>query len=307
MKLSIVATLYNSSTHVLEFYKRVSDSAQKIAGNDYEIILVNDGSPDNSLDIAVEITKSDSKVIVIDLSRNFGHYKAIMTGLAHTKGRQVFLIDSDLEEDPEWLNSFATQMGKKKCDVVYGTQKKRKGKFFERLSGGLFYWFFNIVSGVDIPANAVTARLLSRRYVDALLLHDEREIFLAGLWQITGFTQIPYIVDKHHSSRTTYTFRRKISVFVDSITSFSNTPLIAIFYIGATISCLSIFYIIYLLINWYYLAEPQPGWTSVIASLWLLGGMIISFIGVIGIYLSKVFSETKRRPSTIIRQIYVQK
>ncbi|MBE9563680.1 MAG: glycosyltransferase family 2 protein [Proteobacteria bacterium] len=307
MKLSIVATLYKSALHLTEFYHLASTAAQKLVGEDYEIVLVNDGSPDNSLDIAVQLTETDDHVVLIDLSRNFGHHKAMMTGLAHTAGQRIFLIDSDLEEEPEWLISFSEQMLSEKCDVVYGVQEQRKGGYFERWSGEWFYRFFKALTGVNIPQNLVTARLMTRRYVDALLRHEEREVFLAGLWCITGFNQSPQTIKKHSVSETTYTFRRKMSVLINSVTSFSSAPLLAIFYIGISISLLSSVYIVYLIIHWLTLSEPLSGWTSIMASIWLLGGMIISFIVVVGIYLSKIYSETKRRPYTIVRQVYGKK
>jgi putative glycosyltransferase len=307
MKLSIVATLYQSAPYVVEFVQRAEAAAKVLVGDEYEIVLVNDGSPDNSLELAVGLCEQNSNMCVVDLSRNFGHHKAMMTGLAHAKGDLVFLIDSDLEEEPEWLEVFAHQMRQACCDVIYGVQVRRKGNWFERWSGQWFYRFFNALTRLKLPENIITARLMTRRYVEALLCHREREIFMAGLWHITGFDQRPQLIKKHNTSRTTYTFRRKMSLLVNSVTSFSNAPLIGIFYIGIVISLLALAYINYLVINWLLLAKPMSGWTSVMASIWLLGGMIISFIGVVGIYLSKIFSETKQRPYTIVRQIYAKK
>lgn len=307
MKLSVVATLYHSAAYISEFHQRASAAAKQLVDEDYEIVLVNDGSPDNSLDIAVKLTESDNHVVLVDLSRNFGHHKAMMTGLAHANGERVFLIDSDLEEEPEWLICFAEQMTSEKCDVVFGVQAQRKGDFIERWSGQWFYRLFKMLTGLALPENIVTARLMTRRYVDALLQHEEREVFMAGLWHITGFVQSSQTVKKHSTSQTTYTFRSKISLLVNSVTSFSNVPLIGIFYIGLSISIIAILYITYLANHWIFLAKPLSGWTSVMASIWLLGGMIISFIGVVGIYLSKIFSETKRRPYTIVRQVYAQR
>lgn len=306
MKLSIVATLYQSAPYINEFHERVSTIARKLAGDDFEIVLVNDGSSDNSLDLAVQLVERDAHIIIVDLSRNFGHHKAMMTGLAHAKGERVFLIDSDLEEEPEWLLSFTEQMEREACDVVYGIQERRKGSWFERRSGLWFYSFFKALTGLALPENVVTARLMTRRYVDGLLRHQEREVFMAGLWHITGFDQRSHTIRKHSTSKTTYTFRSKMSLLVNSVTSFSNAPLVSIFYIGVSISLFALAYIVYLVTNWLFLAKPMSGWTSVMASIWLLGGMIISFIGVVGIYLSKIFSETKQRPYTIVRQIYAQ-
>jgi len=304
MKLSIVATLYQSAPYITAFHTRASAAARQLVGEDYEIVFVNDGSPDNNLNLAVQLTETDSHIIVVDLSRNFGHHKAMMTGLAHAKGEKILLIDSDLEEEPECLIPFAEQMQRDSCDVVYGVQMQRKGAWFERWSGQLFYLLFNALTGLALPENIVTARLMTRRYVDALLRHEEREVFIAGLWYITGFDQRPQVVLKYSTSQTTYTFRRKMSLLVNSVTSFSNAPLVSIFYIGILISLFSLLYIGYLAIHWMFLAKPLSGWTSVMASIWLLGGLVISFIGMVGIYLAKIFSETKQRPYTIVRHIY---
>ncbi|WP_159947163.1 glycosyltransferase family 2 protein [Rhizobium sp. 18065] len=304
MKLSIVATLYRSAPYIAEFHERATIAAQQMAGDDYEIVLVNDGSPDGSLDIAVKLADSDDRVVVVDLSRNFGHHKAMMTGLSHAKGECVFLIDSDLEEEPEWLTNFHQQMMAENADVVYGVQERRKGNWFERWSGQWFYRLLKLLAGFAPPQNVVTARVMTRRYVDALLQHQEREVFMAGLWHITGFTQSARKVKKHNTSETTYTFRKKMSILVNSVTSFSNAPLISIFYIGFSISLFAMIYIAYIVLQRLFWSMPVGGWTSVMASIWLLGGLIISFIGVVGIYLAKIFSETKQRPYTIVRHIY---
>ncbi|MEW9900583.1 glycosyltransferase family 2 protein [Chitinivorax sp. PXF-14] len=307
MKLSIVTTLYHSRNFLDEFYRRASAAARAFALDDYEIVIVNDGSPDDSFELAMNIALQDARVMVVDLSRNFGHHKAMMTGLAHAAGDVIFLIDSDLEESPEWLADFAETLIGERCDVVYGVQEQRKGGWFERVSGQWFWTLFNVLTDMSLPANMVTARLMSRRYVDALLRHQEREVFMAGLWHITGFSQIAKTVYKLSNTTSTYTFRKKIALLVNSITAFSNTPLIGIFYTGSVISLLAGAYIIWLLVNWLFLNRPPTGWTSVMASIWLIGGLLMSCVGIIGIYLSKIFSETKQRPYTIIRQIYRRK
>jgi putative glycosyltransferase len=304
MKLSVVTTLYQSAPHLEEFCRRASAAAREFAQDDYELVFVNDGSPDDSRERAIGLAQADPHIVVVDLSRNFGHHKAMMTGLAHATGDYVFLIDCDLEEDPAWLNPFAQQLARDQGDVVYGVQAVRKGGFFERFSGGIFYKTFRLLTGLDLPDNVVVARLMTRRYVDALLRHDEREVFMAGLWVITGFGQSAHVVTKRSRGSSSYTLRRKLAQFIDSVVSFSNLPLIGIFGIGCIISLLAAAYIIFLVVHWYFLATPPSGWTSVMASVWLLGGLIIAFIGVIGIYLSKVYSETKRRPYTIVRQVH---
>ncbi len=304
MKLSIVATLYQSADSIDEFYRRATRAAADHSGDDYEIVLVNDGSPDASLEIALTLVDRDPRVVVVDLSRNFGHHKAMMTGLAHAGGDLVYLLDSDLEEEPEWLASFATQLAGENCDVVYGVQQTRKGGWFERRSGQLYYDLMPRLTGVELPQNMITARLMTRRYVQALLLHKEREVDIGGLWAITGFAQRPQYVTKHHSSPTTYTVRRKLDLFVNSVTSFSNAPLIGIFYVGMLLLAVAVLTMAVVFVQWLFLARPVSGWTSLILSVWLLGGLMISFLGVIGIYLAKTFSEVKRRPYTIVKAVH---
>jgi len=304
MKLSIVATLYQSAAYIAEFHQRASAAAQQLVGDDYEIVFVNDGSPDNSLELAVQLTERDARVVVVDLSRNFGHHKAMMTGLAHAKGNHVFLIDSDLEEEPEFLLSFAEQMESEACDVVYGVQEQRKGGWFERWSGELYYSVINWLSDIDHPKNILTARLMTRRYVDALLTYRERELVISYLWVITGFKQCERLVKKHSSSATGYGLRKKFGLTVNVTTSFSEMPLKLIFYIGISVFLGALTYASYLTFGRLFFYQTIDGWTSVMVSVWALGGMTISFLGIIGIYLAKIFSETKQRPLTVIRNIY---
>ncbi|WP_454692313.1 glycosyltransferase family 2 protein [Achromobacter aloeverae] len=304
MKLSVVATLYQSAPYINEFHRRASEVASRIAGDDYEVILVNDGSPDTSLSRAIALSEMDNHVTVIDLSRNFGHHRAMMTGLEASTGDQVFLIDSDLEEEPEWLLAFESQMALEGCDVVYGVQPRRKGNVRERLSGWLFYRLFRCLTGVDQPDNIVTARLMTRRYVDSLLLHRERELNIGGLWMITGFEQRAHNINKHSTSPTTYTIRKKFSHLVNAVTSFSSLPLVFTFYTGLLTSTSAAIFIFYLLFRYFFVSTPPSGYTSIVASVWFFSGLIIFFLGLQGIYISKVFSEVKQRPYVIVRQIY---
>lgn len=306
MKLSIVSTLYQSAPYVEEFHERASAAATELVDEDYEIILVNDGSPDGSLEVAVKLANIDPRVTVVDLSRNFGHHQAMFAGLTYARGERVFLIDSDLEEEPEWLMEFAEMLEKEDVDVVYGVQQTRKGRWFERWSGNLYYSIVNFLSGIDHPRNIVTARLMSRRYVDALLQFREREMVISGLWVLAGFKQLPQLVNKGQHSPTSYGLASKVKHAINSITSFSEAPLRLIFIVGNSIFGVSLAIAIFLVIQRLISGSALEGWTSVIVSVWLLGGLVISFVGVIGIYLSKIFVETKNRPSFIVRQVHGQ-
>jgi putative glycosyltransferase len=215
----------------------------------------------------------------------------------------VFMIDDDLEEDPAWLLLFHETQQAKGADVVYGVQDRRKGGLFERLSGWVFFKILNFLSSIRIPPDSTTARLMSRRYVDALLRYPERELYLHALWPQLGYLQIPQTVHKESKGSSTYGFTRKVSLMVNAITSFSNKPLIYIFYTGLLLSLGAGAYIVWLLQRWLFRGIPLVGWSSLIVSIWFLGGLTIFFIGVVGIYLAKMFSEIKQRPRTIVRQV----
>jgi putative glycosyltransferase len=303
MDLSIVTTLYRSAPYLEEFYARTCAVAERMT-RDFEIILVNDGSPDQSLEIALSLYRKDPRVRVIDLSRNFGHHKAMMTGLTHARGDLVFLLDSDLEEEPELLERFHKELGSTGADVIYGVQEKRKGEFFERVSGVLYFKVFNLFSNHHIPPNHVTARLMTSRYVAALKQHAEHEFVMSSLWALTGFQQLPMTVRKHTKGASSYSLGQKFAHLVNAITSSSGKPLVLVFYLGCVISFLAALAAIDLIARRVFFGHLLGGWPSLIVSIWLLGGITIFCVGVIGIYLSKIFLEVKQRPYTIIKEIY---
>jgi len=304
MKISVVATMYYSAPYLASFYERVRKALAQLT-DDHEIVLVNDGSPDDSLERALELVEQDATVSVVDLTTNYGHHRAILAGLEHAHGDLIFVLDSDLEDDPGWLTLFhETMTAERNVDAVYGMQRRRKGGWFERSSGWLFYSLFNLFSGIRIPRNTTTARLLTRRFVNSLLQFRETDPFLNGLWHIVGYRQVGVFVDKGHKGATTYSLRRKTHLLVTAITSFSDRPLVMIFYTGLLILLLSGCYIAYLITARLFFDITVDGWTSLITSLWFLGGLTIFFLGVVGIYLSKIYTETKSRPRTLVREVY---
>lgn len=304
MKLSIVTTLYYSSPYIAEFCRRVSAVARELAGEDYEIILVNDGSPDDSLEMARNVLAQDSHLAIVDLSRNFGHHRAMMTGIAQAVGERVFVIDIDLEEKPELLAEFWQTMNESGADCVYGYQVKRKGKFFERWSGYAYYGFLNMMTAVKIPANALMAKLMTRRFVNSLLEYRERSVFFGGIMALTGYRQIGVPCVKGSKGTTTYTLGRKLDQAIDSITSFSARPLYYIFILGVAISIFSGVGIIWLLLKKIFYDNIFSGWISLMLTLCLGFGLIISILGILGLYLARIFDEVKNRPYTTIRGVY---
>jgi len=303
MRLSVVTTMYRSAPYLREFHERVTRAAAQLTA-DYEVVYVNDGSPDGSLEVALELQTQDSRVTVVDLSRNFGHHPAIMTGLRHATGELVFLIDCDLQEDPELLGRFEAHRAASAVDVVFGVQESRTSGWFDRLSARAFYKLFNLLSTDPLPENLMTVRLMTRRFVDALLLHGETEMTIASLWARTGFRQDGLTVRKGRRRGTTYSVGRRVALFVQAVTAFSGKPLVAIFHFGCIVIALSLATAGWLVVRQLVHGIPNTGWPSLMVSMWLLGGLILFSQGVLGIYLSKVFLEVKRRPLTIVRQVY---
>lgn len=305
-ELSVVATLYMSSPHIEEFYQRIVACCKKLTDS-FELILVNDGSPDDSLAKAKALTQLDHRLKVVDLSRNFGHHKAIMTGLAHSRGNRVFVIDSDLEEPPEVLLQFSELLNKESdMDMIYGVQQKRKGGIFERISGDLFYKVVNALVDYPIPNNFLTVRLMTRRFVDELCRYEERELNFATLISMCGFESKAVVVQKGARGQTTYTLSMKLQILANTIASASSKPLWMIFVLGVMITSLSVLAISYILVRQLLYDISVAGWTSLMISIWFIGGVLILSLGIIGIYVSKIFVEVKQRPYVNIREIVQQ-
>lgn len=304
-RLSIVSTLYRSAGTIAEFVRRSAGAAEQIVGVDFEIVLVDDGSPDESGEIVGHLVSKYPQIVLVELSRNFGHHPALLEGLRQARGDLVFLIDSDLEEEPEWLPVFATCMEDTKSDVVYGYQAVRKGGLFERVSGALYWKAFRYLSGLDIPANIVTCRLMTRAYVEAVLQYQEREVSIGGIFSLAGFRQTPLSVNKGDKGHSAYSTRLKVWHLVNSVTSFSTKPLEIIFVIGLLVTFIGFGLVAYLLVAALAWNQPPVGWTSVMASLWLIGGVVILSLGTVSIYLGKVFLEVKGRPRVLPRRSHI--
>lgn len=295
--------MYCSAPYLREFHRRIQAEVGKL-GWSYELIFVNDGSPDDSLEIALQLQREDPKIAIVDLSRNFGHHKAILAGLSQSCGSAVLLIDCDLEEPPEALSIFAGKMGADACDVVYGVQPRRKGGTRERFFGWAFYKLFNYLADVEVPQSWTIARLMSRRYVDAVIQYREQALFLGGVLASVGFRQVPVEVPKLSKGTTTYTLRRKLSALSSAVTSFSDKPLRMVFYSGLLISATSFIYAMWLVLQKLIFGTSIDGWTSLAVSIWLIGGLVILFLGVIGIYVAKIFVQSKGRPLWVVRETY---
>ena len=303
IQLSIVTTVYNSGGTIEEFVRRAVHAAQAITES-FEIVVVDDGSPDDSLAVVLGLLAREPRLKIVELSRNFGHHRALMTGLMHAEGEYCFLIDSDLEEAPELLPEFWEALGRSGVDVIYGYQRERQGDFSRRVLGRVAWKIFDALLPYRIPPNHLTVRLMKRPYVDALLLHRERQTVIGGLWVITGFKQAGVPVEKSSRKIVTYSFAHRWHSLMETITSFSELPLVGIFYLGLGISLLSTLAAVALVMLRLTGRIGLAGWASVMVSLWLIGGVLIFCVGIIGMYVSRIFIETKQRPYAIVRHVH---
>lgn len=303
--LSIVATMYRSRRFLERFLEECLAAAAEIGCTDFEIVLVNDGSPDDSVHYAIERRRDIPELVVVDLSRNFGHHYAMQAGLRHARGDLVFLIDCDLEVSPLTLSAFKRKLDAAGCDMVYGFQESRKGGLFEKASGGFFYSTFNLLSDVKIPENIATERIMTRRYVDALLQLGDRNLFLGGMMSWTGFDQVGLpLAKKQREGKSSYTLLRRIHLMVNAVSSFSALPLVWMFNIGLMITSASFLYLFYLLIRKVFFDDAMIGFTSVMALIAMSLGIMTTGLGIIGIYLGKVFSQVQNRPTYIVKDLY---
>lgn len=303
MRISVVTPLYASGPYIDELYSRFVDTILSIA-DEYEIIFVNDASPDDSLARAKSIADDDPHVTVIDLSRNFGQHRALVTGLAAASGDYIFICDSDLEEEPEWIAKFLSEIQRTACDVVYGVQINKKGGARYHIFRSLFYGTLNYLAAARFPENVTTARLMSQRYVRAFLDYKEREIYLTGIFHMVGFTQLPCEVFKNDTSPTTYRLPHLVSLFVNAITAFSIKPLIFIGLSGIVLSIFAMLFVAHVVFRKLVYGIDVEGWASVMAATLSIGGLTIFFNGIVAIYIAKIFLEVKQRPVTTIREVY---
>ena len=302
MYLSVVTTSFNSKKTIEKFINRILHTIQNLKILNYEIIVVDDGSEDNTSTILEKLKKKYKKIKIIELLKNFGHHKALMTGLLESKGDYIFLLDSDLEENPENLKNFFAEI--KKYDFVYGVQQKRKVGIFSNFFGNIFYKIFNLLSSTKIPSNLMTITLMRKKIRNELAKFNEKEIFFHGLIHSLGFKKKGIIISKSYKGKSEYTLSKKINLFFDAITSFSSLPLRIFFYFGLLISSFTTLYIIYLLFKYFALEIKVPGFTTIALLILFFGGIIVLAIGILGIYIHKIFLETKNRPRVIIKKKY---
>jgi len=303
--ISLICPCYNEEEVVEKFIIEATNTLKSI-DKSYEIVFVNDGSKDNTLDKLKAIKSQYQSIRIINLSRNFGKEAAITAGLDYVTGEVVIPIDVDLQHPPELIKEFIEKW-EEGYDVVLAKRKSRDTEtFLKKTSATLFYRFQQKISDVFIPENVGDYRLMSRKVVDAIKALPENQRFMKGLFAWVGFetTTIEYEVLDRYAGVSTFNGWKLWNFALDGITSFSTVPLRVWFYIGLGISFLSFIYGSSIIIKTVMLGVEVPGYASMMTSILFLGGIQLMGIGVLGEYIGRIYMESKRRPSYIVEGEY---
>ena len=294
--LSVIVPVHNESAVLLEFHRQMRD-VMCATGCAYEMIYIDDGSSDDSIDLLNGIRDDDGRVAIIELSRNFGKEVALSAGLDHARGDAVIIIDADLQDPPELVHRFLHEW-RDGYDVVYGQRTDRRGDSrMKVLTAKWFYRTLNYLSDVEIPEDVGDFRLLSRRAVDALVSLPERHRYMKGLYAWIGFPQksVPYVRQPREAGHTKWNYWRLWNFALEGITSFSDVPLKIATYLGVATSGVAILYGLFLFVRTLVWGNPVPGYPSLIIVMLFLGGVQLICLGIIGEYLARAFQESKSR------------
>ena len=303
--LSIVVPCFNEEACLAELHQRLSAAARQAVRDDYELVLVNDGSRDASWPIMGRIAAEDPHVVAVNLSRNHGHQLALTAGLDLCRGEVILIIDADLQDPPELLPAMLETMRESEADVVYGVRRSRAGETaFKRATAHGFYRLLSRATEVDIPLDAGDFRLMSRRALDALLAMPEQARFIRGMVAWIGFRQVPFAYDRaeRFAGETKYPLKKMMRFAFDALTGFSSAPLKLASHAGLGLSFGSMLLILYIAYAWASGRSIQ-GWTSLMLVVVILGAMQMFVLALMGEYIGRLYNEAKGRPLYIVQEI----
>lgn len=305
VSVSLVCPFYNESGAVALFFARVLPVLESL-GRPFEIVCVNDGSTDSTLEELLDAQAVDPRVVVVDLSRNFGKEAALSAALDHARGDAVIPIDADLQDPPELIPALVDRWRQGYEMVVARRANRDSDGLFKRLTAGWFYRVHNAIADVSLPENVGDFRLLDRSVVDALQRLPERRRFMKGLFAWVGFrvAVVDYARAARSAGASKFSGWRLWNLAVESITSFSTVPLRLWAYVGALVAVLSFLYASFIVLRTLVLGVDVPGYASLLTVMLFLGGVQLIGIGVLGEYIGRIYNETKHRPLYIVRELY---
>ena len=303
MDISVVIPVYGCREAVPELYKRLVATLEA-AGKSFEIIMVDDHCPQGSWEEIEKLCAKDNRVVGIKLSRNFGQMRAITAGLEKSVGDLVTVMDCDLQDRPEFLSLFLDKI-EEGYDIVYSKRKDRKDTFIVKALSRSFYAVYNKLSDMKYDFEVGNYSIAKRKVVDAFLEMKEqnRDYIMFLMWLGYNDTTIELESDERFAGKSSYTFSKKVNLAVSLITAQSNKPLFIAVKLGFILSFAAFLFLIYLVIRNYTLKDLDIGWPSVIASIYMMGGLMLSALGIVGIYIGNIFSESKGRPIYVIDEI----
>ena len=302
-ELSVIIPVFNEAENLPTLHGRLTRALVNL-GMEYEIVLVDDGSQDQSPDILRRMEAEDQRIVIVEFARNFGHQVAISAGLEQCRGRVVCIMDADLQDPPEVLHTFLAKW-REGWEVVYAIRTERKEWWGKRLAYAGFYRLLQRVANIDIPLDAGDFCVMDRRVVDLLVRMPERNRFVRGIRSWVGFKQIgvPYERHARHAGAPKYTFRKLLYLALDGLISFSHMPLRIITLLGFTVSFLSFLVALFYLVKKFTLGTGVPGFTTLVVSIFFLAGIQLVTIGVIGEYIGRISDAVKRRPLYVARRV----
>ena len=302
-KISVIVPMYYEEEVAKECYTRLKNVLEKIENYNYEIIFINDGSKDKTLEILKEIAKENKNVKIISFSRNFGHQCAVTAGLRYVTGDAIVIIDADLQDPPELIPEMI-KLWEEGNEVIYGKRKSREGESrFKLLTASMFYKTLNALSDVEIPKDTGDFRLVDRKVVEVINSLPEHNKFLRGLFSWVGFKQKAYEYERkeRYAGKTKYPLKKMLKLAQDGIFSFSIKPLKIVGAMGILSVIISIMLFVYAVLSYAFdWNNLVPGWTSLMVTMTFIGGMILISLWMIGEYIGRIYDETKRRPEYII-------
>lgn len=302
--VSIVAPCYNEQESLPEFHRRVSEVCRKECGDDYEIVLVNDGSRDSTWPMMCAMAEKDKHIVAVGLSRNHGHQLALTAGLNVCRGERILILDADLQDPPELLGDMLKLMDQGN-DVVYGQRRSRAGEtWFKKATAKAFYRVLNRMVDVDMPMDVAEFQLLSRRALDVLNSMPEQHRFVSGMISWIGFKQAPLAYERHarFAGETKYPFATMLALAFDAITGFSVRPLKIASYFAGIFAMVGFMLFLYAFWSWL-VHDTVEGWTSLIMVVVILGSANMLVLGVIGEYLGRLYMDSKQRPLFLIDRV----
>ena len=303
--LSIVVPCFNEQECLPTLHSRLTAAARAAVGEDYELVLVNDGSKDTTWAMMRDLAAGDPRLVAVDLSRNHGHQLALTAGLDLARGDAILIIDADLQDPPELLGEMIAAMAREQADVVYGVRASRAGETrFKRATAHAFYRMLANSTEFDIPLDAGDFRLMSRRALNALLAMPEQARFIRGMVAWIGFKQIPfpYQRDERFAGVTKYPLSKMIRFALDALTGFSSAPLKLASHAGLALAFGSVLIILYILAAWAG-GKTIQGWTSLMLVVVVLGAVQMFVLALMGEYIGRLYSQSKHRPLYIVQDV----